>query len=619
MNSSNLTRKLSKKLKINLLCYFCAMNIKFHTKQMVLFGFVFFMAWGVINAQQTTIGTLPSVINESSGLASYPENSAYFWSHNDSGGLPELYLFDINGELIHTLQITNFNNIDWEDLAQDNQGYLYIGDFGNNGNNRTNLKILKVPVNGLPAQAIAAAINFNYPDQTLFPPPPAAFNFDMEAMIYREDSLYLFSKNVLSFSAMGTGYSKLYSLPSVAGDYTANLIDSLYTFFQVTAADIAPSGKAVALLCYTRLYILHSFTGNNFFSGQQQLYQITPLFPPKQTEAVVFRDCSSVYITAETGELILYDFSADFPPPMVTVASDSITICAGQTADLFAYGGNSYEWQPALTLDNPASSNPVALPMTTTTYTVTSFNQIGCSNSKQVLVTVENCPDAIQTGVKLFLEGAYNTTWGVMNTTLNNAQLLPINQPFNRQPWNYSGGEGLVSPMVLPNNIVDWVLIEVRNAISGEVISKRAALLQSDGYLMDVAQLNSGEPKVLLYGLTPSTPYHISVKTRNHLPVMSALPVVLSDDIMIDFTLPENVWEGADQLKQIGNQYVLYAGDISEDGIISFTDFNKWFSNQPATSIYSDLDLNYDGMVDMSDYQIYRTNISRIGIPIIRD
>lgn len=608
-------------MKLLLLYYFCAMNTLKNILLASLLVFALLNQGFVVYAQQTTVGTLPSVINESSGLAFFPENDSLYWSHNDSGGLPALYLFNVNGQLVHTLQVTNFTNIDWEDLAQDNAGNLYVGEFGNNSNNRTDLKILKVPVTGLPNQAAASAITYNYPDQTLFPPPPNARNFDMEAMIYRNDTLFLFSKNVLSFTVMGTGYSKLYAVPATPGNYTAELIDSLYTFFQATAADIAPSGKAVALLCYSRLYILHSFTGNNFFNGLQQMYQVAPLFPPKQTEAVVFRDCSSVYITAESGEIILYDFSADFPPPALSLASNSVTICAGQTAELFASGGNSYDWQPASSLDNPSSATPVALPLISTTYTVKAYNQIGCSDTKQVLVTVENCPIATKISAKLWLEGAFNNTTGTMSTYLNSAQLLPLSQPFNRPPWNYPGTEGLSSPLVLPSNIVDWVLVEVRDAGTQQVVARRAALLQADGFVTDVAQIASGSnvPRIYLYGLNASSPYFVSIKTRNHLAVMSVSSQVLTDGLLFNFTQPANVLYGVQQLKQIGSNYTLYAADSTIDGVITFADFNKWVAALPVSGVYSDVDFNYDGVVNTADYQLYRANISRIGVPAIRD
>ncbi|OWY22590.1 hypothetical protein C7N43_01435 [Sphingobacteriales bacterium UPWRP_1] len=572
-------------------------------------------------AQQTTIGGLPAVITESSGLENFTGNDSLLWSHNDSGGQPDVYLFNLNGQLIHTIHVNNYANSDWEDLAQDEAQNLYIGDFGNNANNRTDLKILKIPVAGLPDTVIAQVITYHYPDQTAFPPPTnSGRNFDMEAFFYHNDSLYLFSKNVFSLTSPGTGYTKLYTLPAIPGNHAAQLIDSLSTFFPVTAADIAPSGKAAVLLCYTRMYVLYNFSGNNFLNGQQQMYNITPLFPPKQTEAIVFRDCASVYITAEDGDLLVYDFSADFPPPAVQTGSNHVTICAGDTAQLFAWGASSYAWQPQTSLDLPNAANPFVYPAQTTLYTCTAYNQIGCTDTTQVLVTVENCPLATQITCKLWLEGAYNATSQNMNTYLNTAGLLPLSQPFNRPPWNYAGPEGLSAPFILPPDVTDWVLVEIRNATTMQVVSRRAALLLSNGFLHDAAlvQQGTGNPGVLLYGLNSADSYYISVQTRNHLALNSAVSQQLTTGTPADFTLPANVQSGTKALKLLGTNWAACAGDGNIDGIISFEDFNRYATEQGTSGTYSDLDFNYDGVVNIADYQLYQANVSRIGVPEIR-
>lgn len=56
----------------------------------------------------------------------------------------ELYGFNLKTSHVEiTLQIVNTANIDWEDIAQDNQ-HIYIAETGNNLGNRTDLKVLKI-------------------------------------------------------------------------------------------------------------------------------------------------------------------------------------------------------------------------------------------------------------------------------------------------------------------------------------------------------------------------------------------------------------------------------------------------------------------------------------------
>nr|MCU0361310.1 gliding motility-associated C-terminal domain-containing protein [Bacteroidia bacterium] len=57
------------------------------------------------------------------------------------------------------------------------------------------------------------------------------------------------------------------------------------------------------------------------------------------------------------------------PPPPVS-ASGATAICIGNKAQLYAFGGISYSWSPASSLDFPASSNPIASPSVSTLYSV---------------------------------------------------------------------------------------------------------------------------------------------------------------------------------------------------------------------------------------------------------
>lgn len=50
----------------------------------------------------------------------------------------------MDGNLVRTITIEGVENNDWEDIAKDKNGFTYIGDFGNNDNDRKNLAIYKV-------------------------------------------------------------------------------------------------------------------------------------------------------------------------------------------------------------------------------------------------------------------------------------------------------------------------------------------------------------------------------------------------------------------------------------------------------------------------------------------
>jgi hypothetical protein len=189
--------------------------------------------------------------------------------------------------------LSNAVNTDWEAAANDGHDRYFIGDFGNNNNDRTDLRIYIVDSLAGGSFLHADTINFAYPDQVSFPAPA---NFDMEGMFYFGDSLYLFSRNQL-FG--GNGFTKLYSIPAHSGTFVANLIDSLYIGVVVTGADLSPDGNTVALMSYGRIVILEGFAGTNFLGGTQRYITI----PISQTESVAFLDDSTIYFTNEEGFL----------------------------------------------------------------------------------------------------------------------------------------------------------------------------------------------------------------------------------------------------------------------------------------------------------------------------
>lgn len=70
-------------------------------------------------------------IPESSGVVKSRRHPDIFWVHNDSGNLPELFAINREGRILGAHRIATAN-LDWEDIAVDRQGRLYIGDIGSN-------------------------------------------------------------------------------------------------------------------------------------------------------------------------------------------------------------------------------------------------------------------------------------------------------------------------------------------------------------------------------------------------------------------------------------------------------------------------------------------------------
>lgn len=214
-----------------------------------------------------TLTSLNSDLRESSGLILMND---LLWSHNDSGDNALIYNISENSpEIYKTAAITNANNSDWEDIAQDNS-HLYIGDFGNNSGEREDLSIYKIPKANLPEDTEAEIIKFIFSDQTVFENTSSMHNFDCEAIIATEEHLYLFSKNHLDQQ------TKLYKLPKEPGTYFANRIDIFDADGLITGAGFDKTSNTLCLLGYNTIneafhpfiWILYDFNEQDFFGGK---------------------------------------------------------------------------------------------------------------------------------------------------------------------------------------------------------------------------------------------------------------------------------------------------------------------------------------------------------------
>jgi hypothetical protein len=70
-------------------------------------------------------------IREASGIVASRRHPGIFWVHNDSGNPPLLFAVRRDGSLVREYTV-KVPNIDWEDIAIDDAGHLYLGEIGNN-------------------------------------------------------------------------------------------------------------------------------------------------------------------------------------------------------------------------------------------------------------------------------------------------------------------------------------------------------------------------------------------------------------------------------------------------------------------------------------------------------
>lgn len=252
--------------------------------------------------------SISSKLSEISGI----ENpyKGMFFAINDSGDEPIVYLMTSNGAVFHKIFVSGAKNVDWEDLSSDGD-FLYIGDIGNNRNQRKNLMVYRAPINDLfpyyidgelnhnfPDTIVAEHYPLNYPDQMSFPPKMSQMNFDSEALTCADGKLLILSKDR---SKPYKGLCKIYEVNLTNTPPQINLLQEIqlkgisWITGSVTGCDYL--NNKLYVLTYKRLYIYERR------KGEFTLLRIKNLGRLQQWEGISVESESKVRIVAEKSRL----------------------------------------------------------------------------------------------------------------------------------------------------------------------------------------------------------------------------------------------------------------------------------------------------------------------------
>lgn len=235
-------------------------------------------------------------VRECSGIAKSNQFENVFWVHNDSASGSDLYAIDRSGKLLSIIP-TSIPNTDWEDIATDNDGNLFIGDFGNFSNTRRNLAIhsLAEPDPSANHSGVAyQSFPFAYPDQNDFPPQKRLF--DCEALFWADGNLFLLTKS------LGDTNTRLYRFNELKENElnTPERIGFFDIGPPVTAADASPDGKRLAVLTTRSIWIFdRPAKGWNYLDGTARFNKIEA----GQCEAICWDGPKQLIIANENREL----------------------------------------------------------------------------------------------------------------------------------------------------------------------------------------------------------------------------------------------------------------------------------------------------------------------------
>ena len=265
--------------------------------------------------EPTVVDTLDAMLEGSSSLICW--NNGY-WTWNDHGDSCLYRIDTTDASILESLCVNGIDNYDMEEISQDSL-YLYLGDVGNNNGFRQDLHILRVSKESLLAGIIEMdTIWFSYEDQTDFSYHPQATDFDCEAFIVTEDSIYLFTKQWVSMQ------TTLYVLPKTPGTHIAQRRETYPVNGLITGATYVPEYRLVTLCGYEFdmanyasalhpfLILLYDFQDHNFFSGNKRRLDFNTS-TRAQVEAIATHNALDFYVTNEYFTTTLGNTTLELP------------------------------------------------------------------------------------------------------------------------------------------------------------------------------------------------------------------------------------------------------------------------------------------------------------------
>jgi len=139
--------------------------------------------------------------------------------------------------------------------------------------------------------------------------------------------------------------------------------------------------------------------------------------------------------------------------------------------------------------------------------------------------------------LKVFLEGPYNSLTGLMNTNLNSE--IPLTSPYPENIRTLSN---------IPTDIVDWVLVQLRETATGNAVASKSVLLNKNGNIVR----DDGTTNTITLN-APANNYFIVIKHRNHLGIMSRNKIGLNSNTttLYDFTIGSEKYYGTNGAKKL--------------------------------------------------------------------
>jgi hypothetical protein len=237
-------------------------------------------------------------IREASGIASSVPLKGCYWTHNDSGNKPDVYLLNHKGALISTIRLEDASNRDWEDIAEGigpvkGKHYVYVGDIGDNSAVRKHIRIYRFPE---PDKAPAEHVTLTPDVLTLqFPNGPR----DAESLMIDPISkqIYILSKREKEIHLYKTSQLFFKNGDKVTLE---KLIRLPYSW--VTSGDISKDGHHIVIKTLTTVYYWHRNSNESVEQAMAKPAKELPYVIEKQGEGITITPDNDGYVTISEGK-----------------------------------------------------------------------------------------------------------------------------------------------------------------------------------------------------------------------------------------------------------------------------------------------------------------------------
>lgn len=149
---------------------------------------------------------------------------------------------------------------------------------------------------------------------------------------------------------------------------------------------------------------------------------------------------------------------------------------------------------------------------------------------------------------------------------------------------------------------------QIQDTVAGYLANQTTPFSFIDSAKVNLTNLGQGW---LIFPTALTGNYYLTIKHRNHIDIWSSLPISLSKGTtsfsVYDFSSSATTAFGINALKQVGDVFVSWVGDVNQDYVIDYIDRNLTWNNRNHTG-YIPTDCNGDNTTDTADYNLVLNN-----------